>query len=378
MSAVDIPPFYAGEIGKRGYALTRAGREVIPMYFGQPTEGAPRAAIAAAHHMLDHDPLGYWHSHALHERLAQHYSDAYGVAVSFDRIILTMGASAALVATFASLFRTGDRVALVRPGYPAYRNTLAALGIQPVEIDCEASNGFRLTSEQLAALNPAPAGLVLAGPANPTGAMYSREQLAAIANVCRERGIRMISDEIYHGITYKERAVCALEVDPDVIVINSFSKLYRMPGWRLGWMVVPAARAPKMNAYVGNLFLTPPSLAQHAALAAMDSQEELQTSVATYARNRQLLVEALPSLGITKFSPPDGAFYIYADVGHLTQNSLAFCIKMMDDTGVGIAPGIDFDPVHGHRFIRFSFAVSTTQIERALEKIRGWLPTYSD
>jgi aspartate/methionine/tyrosine aminotransferase len=343
------------------------------MHFGQPTTGAPPSALAAAHFQLDRDPLGYWESMPLQERIARHYAEAYGVNVAPERILLTLGASAALTATFAALFGIGDRVAVLRPGYPAYRNTLLALGREPLEIDCGAAQGFRLTPESLVALNPAPAGLVLASPANPTGAMYDRRQLAGIAGVCARRGIRLISDEIYHGITYTQRGVCALEVHADAVVINSFSKLYRMPGWRLGWMLAPESLVAKLHAYLINMFLTPPALAQHAALAAFEDAENLEAAVSTYRRNRELLLEALPKLGIKGIAPPDGAFYIYADIGHLTQDSLAFCMQLVEETGVSLAPGIDFDPVHGRRFVRMSFAVSTNEVERALERLETWL-----
>ncbi len=373
MGGPEIVPFYAGHVAKRAFALARAGRDIIPMHFGQPSVGAPPAAIAEAHRMLDADTLGYWESTALRERLARHYQETYGIAVPAERILLTMGASAALTAAFVALFRPGDRIALVRPGYPAYRNTLNALGLQPVEIDCGADQGFRLSPEALEDVKPAPAGLVLAGPANPTGAMYDRQQLAAIAEVCARRGIRLISDEIYHGITYGKRAVCALEVAPDALVVNSFSKLYRMPGWRLGWMVVPQHLVARLDACLINMFLTPPALAQHAALVALDEKQELQRSVEIYARNRERLITRLPELGLEGFSAPDGAFYLYVDVGHLTRDSLAFCMQLVEETGVSLAPGIDFDPVRGQRFVRLSFAVTTDEVERALERLQEWL-----
>jgi aspartate/methionine/tyrosine aminotransferase len=372
MSA-DIPPFYAGEIARRVFVLAREGRKVIPMHFGQPTAGAPPSARAAACAAIANDALGYWESMALRERLARHYAETYGVAVEPERVLLASGASAALVATFAALFQHGDRIALVRPGYPAYRNTLLGLGLKPVEIECSAAQGYRLTAAMVAALDPAPAGLIVASPANPTGVMLEREELADIVRVCRERRIRLISDEIYHGVTYGKRATCALELEPHAIVINSFSKLYRMPGWRLGWLIAPADLAPKLSCYLTNFFLTPPSASQHAALAAFEDLEELRRSVQSYARNRAVLLETLPRLGIHDMAPPDGAFYIYANIGHLTNDSLGFCMRLVDDTGIGLAPGIDFDPANGHRFIRFSFAVSTLEVERAMELFGAWL-----
>ncbi|HSN73109.1 MAG TPA: pyridoxal phosphate-dependent aminotransferase [Steroidobacteraceae bacterium] len=378
MRGPAIPPFYAGEIGRRGLARRRAGLPVIPMHFGQPTAGAPATALAVAHEVLDADPLGYYESVPLTERIAQHYAETYGVVLDPRRVLLTAGASAGLVASFAALFRKGDRVAVVRPGYPAYRNALRAMGLVPVEMHAGPDRHFKPSAAMLEEIDPAPAGFILASPANPTGAMVDQHELGAIVEVCRTRGIRLISDEIYHGITYAGHAVSALEHDPRAIVINSFSKLYRMPGWRLGWMIVPEDWVQSFSAYLINMFLTPPTLSQHAALAAMDAAADLAASVATYARNRDRLIAGLAKLGITKLAPPDGAFYLYADIGHLTGNSLEFCIRAVDEIGVALAPGIDFDPDEGHRYVRFSFAVSPQQIDDALTLLAGWLKDYQD
>lgn len=372
MRGVSIPPFYAGLIGRRASELARAGRAVIPMQFGQPTAGAPPGALAAARSALESDPMGYWESGALSERLLAFYRDEHGVTLDPRQLLLTAGASAALVATFAACFARGDRVAITRPGYPAYRNALLGLGLVPVEMECSSRNGFRPTAAMLAALDPAPAGFVLASPANPTGAMVDRAEMTRIVAVCKERGIRLVSDEIYHGITFEAPAVSALEVDPDTIVINSFSKRYRMPGWRLGWLVAPAAVTSTLHSYLINFFLTPSSVAQHAALAAMDETVELQRSVEEYAVNRALLVRELPRMGFAHVSPPEGAFYVYADVGHVTGDSLSFCLQLLEDTGVAIAPGIDFDPEFGKRFVRLSFAVSTNETKRACELLNEW------
>lgn len=280
------------------------------------------------------------------------------------------------MAAFAALFQPGDAVAVVTPGYPAYRNTLSAMGLKPLELRCTADHGFRLDAATLAALDPAPAGFILASPANPTGAMLDAEAMADITQVCREQDTHLISDEIYHGITFGDRAVSALESDPDAIVINSFSKLYRMPGWRLGWMVVPEAWSSRIHAYLINMFLTPPTLAQFAALAAMDAGDDLLSWVEIYRQNRDRLIAGLESIGIADIAPPDGAFYLYADIHHLTRDSLAFCKRLVQETGVALAPGIDFDPEHGHEFVRFSFAVRPQEIDRAIELLAGWLPTY--
>ena len=378
MRGPAIPPFYAGEIGRRGLARRRAGLPLVPMHFGQPTAGAPAAALAVAHEVLDADPLGYHESAPLTERIARHYADTYGMEVDPRRVLLTAGASAGLVASFAALFDKRDRIALVRPGYPAYRNALRAMGLEPLELDCGADRDFKPTPAMLDEIEPAPAGFILASPANPTGATVDAREMAALADVCRRRGIQLISDEIYHGITYAGRAVSALEHDPRAVVINSFSKLYRMPGWRLGWMVVPDGWSEAFSAYLINMFLTPPTLAQHAALAAMDASADLAACVATYGRNRDRLIAGLADLGITKLVPPDGAFYLYGDVGHLTRNSLEFCLRAVEEIGVALAPGIDFDPVRGQRYVRFSFAVSPQQIEDALSLLAGWLQDYRD
>lgn len=378
LKGAEIPPFYAGEIGKRGLIRRRAGLPLIPMHFGQPSSGAPAPAIAEAHRALDHEPMGYFESAPLVERLVQHYDQTYGVTVAPSRILLTAGASAGLVAAFAALFDQEDLVALVSPGYPAYRNTLRAMGLNSVEIHCERAESYRPSPAKLAALDPAPTGFVLASPANPTGAMLDAASLEEMVRYCREQNITLISDEIYHGITYDQPAVSALQFDDRAIVINSFSKLYRMPGWRLGWMVVPEDFAHQVSAYLINMFLTPSTLAQHAALVAMDETADLQAGVETYRGNRQRLIAGLAELGITETAPPDGAFYVYADVGHITNDSLAFCIRAVEEIGVALAPGIDFDPQHGHRFVRFSFAVSPAEIEAALELLRDWLPGYRD
>ena len=369
----EIPPFYAGQIARQAATLARAGRPIIAMHFGQPAAGAPPRALAAAHAMLDAGVPGYWESRRLIERIVQHYGETYGLTIAPRQVLLTNGASAALVAVFAALFDSGDRIGFGRPGYAAYRNALNALRHTVVEIDGDPADAFRLTPAALARL-PAPLhGLIVASPGNPTGSMLDRAQLAAIAQLCRERGTRLISDEVYHGITYGKRAVCALEVESDAIVINSFSKLYRMPGWRLGWLVVPEALAARVNACVVNFFLTAPSLSQQAGLAAFEDLAELEASVRVYAHNRVLLLRALAAMGIDRVPPPDGAFYLYADVGHLTRDSLAFCHRLLEDTGIATAPGIDFDTRDGGRFVRFSFAVATEDVERAVELLRPWV-----
>lgn len=375
MNPADVAPFQAMGLSAQAYRLQEQGRSVIHMEFGQPSTGAPPRAIAAAHARLDSESGGYWHSAPLCARIARLYAERHGVSVDPDRILLTCGASPALTLALAGLFSPGDRIAFVRPGYVAYRNAVMALGRVPVEIAADASTRFQISAAHIAALDPAPAGIIIASPANPTGTMIEPAELEAIAAVCKSRGIRIISDEIYHGLTYGAAAHSLLEFDAQAIVINSFSKYQSMPGWRLGWIVAPTGSADLLRAYIGSLFLTPPSLSQHAALVAIDETEVLEGYHETYRRNRALLLERLPAMGLGQIAPPDGAFYIWADVSGFTNDSMAFAHELLRDTGVAIAPGVDFDPVDGHRFVRLSFAVSEVQAREAMDRLEKWLPT---
>ena len=374
----EIEPFHAIAISRLAHQLKQEGASIIHMEFGQPSTGAPSKALAKAHEILDAEAMGYWESPALRTRIAERYQALYGVRVEPERIILTCGASPALVLALSSVFTPGDRIALARPGYVAYRNSLKALHLTPVEIACGPEDRFQLTAKHLAELDPAPAGVIVASPANPTGTIIAPEELERIAQVCRARGIRIISDEIYHGLSYAGRTPSMLEFAPDALIVNSFSKYFSMAGWRLGWLLAPRGEdLERARAYVGNLFLTAPSLSQHAGLAAMDCIDELEGHIDVYRANRQLMLEALPALGLKQIAPPDGAFYIWADIGHLTDDSLAFCQQLLKDTGVATAPGVDFDPVEGKHFIRFSFAVSTPEVEEALRRITPWFERHA-
>jgi aspartate/methionine/tyrosine aminotransferase len=372
-AAAGVAPFHAMAINRLANERERRGLPVVHMEVGQPSAGAPRAAIEAGLRALASEPQGYWESGALAERIAAHYRERHGLAIDPARILLTPGASGALVLAIAVLFRHGSRVALPRPAYPAHRNVLRALGLEVVELPCGEDTRFQPTAAMVAALDPAPAGLILTSPSNPAGTMLAPAELAALAGVCRQRGIRIISDETYHGISYGTRAHSLLESDGDAVVVNSFSKYWCMTGWRLGWAAVPAPLVDVMRRFAGNLFLVPPTLSQHVALAAMDARAELEAHVATYAANRSLLMQALPALGIPRFAPADGAFYLYADIGHLTDDSLAWCLELLDATGVALNTGLDFDPVDGARFVRLSFAVSPAEVEQALARLAGWL-----
>lgn len=368
-----VEPFHAVAINRLAHDCARRGMDVIHMEVGQPSAGAPAAALEAAARAMHGGQMGYWESWPLKERICRHYQEWYDVSVTPERVILAPGASGALLLAFTVLLQAGDRVALGRPGYPAYRNVLRAVGMEPLELSCGPGTRYQPTADMLRSLDPAPRALIVASPANPTGTMLGREELDALAAACRSRDIALISDEIYHGISYGRRAVSALEVDPTAIVINSFSKYWCMTGWRLGWLVVPPERVDAMNAYASNIFLTPPAVSQHAALAALDAKDELQQHLATYADNRELVTAELTRLGVTGFAPPDGAFYVYASVAHLTEDSLGFCLQFLRDTGVAFNTGLDFDPVEGHSWIRISFAVSRQEVAEAMRRFGEWL-----
>jgi len=322
--------------------------------------------------VLDAEAMGYWESVPLKARIAQHYRETYGVTVDPRRIALTCGASPALVLALSTAFNPGDRIALARPGYVAYRNTIRALNLVPVEIPCGEAERFQISAAAIAALDPAPQGILLASPANPTGTILPDTELAAIATIARKIGVRIVSDEIYHGLTYGPAIHSMLEYVPSAYIVNSFSKYFSMAGWRLGWLVSPDDGVARTSAYIGNLFLTAPSLAQHAGLVAMDCRVELDGHVEVYRANRALMLEAMPRLGLERIAPPDGAFYIYADISRFTDDSLGFCLRLLEETGVATAPGVDFDHVEGHRFMRFSFALSTEEIREALGRLEPW------
>jgi aspartate/methionine/tyrosine aminotransferase len=367
-----VQPFHAISLSRLARELEAAGRSIIHMEFGQPSTGAPAAAIARAQAVLASDPGSYWESDALKARIAKLYQDRHGLGINPERIILSCGASPALVMALTSAFRPGDVIAMARPGYVAYRNNVLALSMVPLEIACGPESRYQLTAAHLAALDPAPAGVIIASPANPTGTVIARDELAAIAAVCAARGIRIISDEIYHGLSFVGPVASALEFAPNALVVNSFSKYFSMVGWRLGWLVASDDLLGAARARMGNLFLTAPSLSQHAGLVAMDCVDELEAHIARYARNRDLMLAALPAMGLTQIAPPDGAFYIWADVRHLTDDVMDFARQLLLDTGVATAPGIDFDPVDGAHFLRFSFAVDTPLVEDAIARMIPW------
>jgi aspartate/methionine/tyrosine aminotransferase len=370
-----VPPFIAMEVLRRANERAAEGHDVLHLEVGQPGSGAPRAVIEAAHRALDRESLGYTEAlgiPALRQRISRHYGEAYGVDLDWRRVVATTGSSGGFLLTFLAAFDAGDRIALASPGYPAYRNILKALGIEPVELEVGPEHRFQPTPELLSRLNPRPDGLIVASPSNPCGTMLDRAHFEALLTYCREQGIRVVSDEIYHGITYGMMATSATELDPEVIVINSFSKYYAMTGWRLGWMVVPEGLLRSVESLAQNLFVSPQALPQYAAQVAFDCKSDLDRMVSRYADNRALLLRELPKAGFDRLAPADGAFYLFADVGHLTNDSVAFCQQMLDETGVATTPGVDFDPARGHRFLRFSFAGSSEDMAEAARRLVAW------
>ncbi len=371
-----VPPFIVMDVMRAANERAAAGEDVLHLEIGQPGTPAPRAVHDAAKAALDADRIGYTDALGippLRQRLARHYREAYGVAVDADRIMVTTGSSGSFLLGFLAAFDIGDRVALASPGYPAYRNILTALGVEPVLLPTEIEHRFQPTPELLDAVEGPLHGLIVASPSNPTGTMLDRAALAALVAYCGDRGIRLISDEIYHGICYGGRAVSALELGDRALVINSFSKYYSMTGWRLGWMVVPEDLLRPVECLGQNLFISAPTLSQLAGLAALDCQEALDGYVAAYARNRDLLLGELPQAGFDRLAPADGAFYLYAEVTHLTNDSEAFCRRMLAEIGVAAAPGVDFDPQRGNRSLRFSFAGPEAEMAEAARRLKAWL-----
>ncbi|MEO1541087.1 MAG: aminotransferase class I/II-fold pyridoxal phosphate-dependent enzyme [Pseudomonadota bacterium] len=372
-SAVDS--FIVMDVMERARQAVVQGRDVIHMEVGQPATPAPARAREALATAMSAGALGYTVAlglPALRERIAQLYHDWYGVEVSPDRIVITSGSSAGFLLSFLSLFDAGEAVGIADPGYPSYRNILKALDLVPARIEGTLANRFQPTVSDLA---PGLAGLLAASPANPTGSMLDRGHLTALIDGCAARGIAFISDEIYHGIQYGKRPVTALEVSDDVFVINSFSKYFSMTGWRVGWMVVPDTHVRTVERLAQNLFICPPHASQIAALAALDADEELEANCAVYARNREVLMNALPGMGFDDIAPPDGAFYIYAKIARWGIDARTFAARMLDEIGVAATPGLDFDPERGDATVRFSYAGATPVMEEAVRRLKDWLPT---
>jgi aspartate/methionine/tyrosine aminotransferase len=372
-----IPSFIVMDVMAEAARREAAGQHIIHMEVGQPATPAPRFAREAAKRALDTQTLGYTlalGTDALRERIARHYRDTYALEIPAERVIVTGGSSAAFVLAFLSVFDVGDRVLLPAPGYPCYRHILSSLGQKPVMVETGPQTRWMPTAEgiTIAARAHNARGLLVASPANPTGTMLEPDRLAAIVSVCRDNGLWFISDEIYHGLTYDRPAITALSFSDDAIVINSFSKYFSMTGWRIGWMIVPERLVRPIERLAQNLYISAPAIAQVAALAAFDGIDELEANRAVYAANRALLLNELPACGFADIVPSDGAFYLYADVSHMTDDSLVLARRILAETGVAVTPGVDFDDNRGCRFLRFSYARSTEDMVEATKRLKSW------
>jgi len=376
----DIPPFIVMEVMRAAAEREAQGAHVYHLEVGQPGSTAPQGVIQAAKDALDTHRLGYTVALGIPElraAIAGHYARDYGVSVPQERIVVTTGSSGGFLLSFLAAFDQGDKVALVAPGYPCYRHILTALGIEPVIIETSKEDRYQpspaLLDKAQAEHGPID-GLIVASPSNPTGTMLSKQDLAALADYCRAVGIRLISDEIYQGIAYGRGFETVLAHADHAVVVNSFSKYFSMTGWRLGWLVLPEDLLRPVECLAQNLFISPPTLSQVAAVAAFDCRDELERNIARYAANRDLLLKELPEAGFNDLAPSDGAFYLYADVGHMTNDSLSFCSRILKETGAAVTPGLDFDEARGHRTMRFSFSGTTEEIAAAADALKAWRP----
>lgn len=373
-----ISPFRVMEVLREAHALADQGQDVIHLSVGQPCHEVPAAVREHAAELLSTGAMmGYTDAKGimpLRRRIAEFYKTRSGVEISPERIIVTVGSSAAFFITLQSAFDVGDKVAIATPYYPAYPNMLEAAGLEPVYIRTDASTAFQPTVELIAALPEKPQGLVIASPSNPAGTVICPQELERIVRYCDAEGIRLISDEIYHGITYDGHQVkSAAGLSEKAVVVNSFSKYFLMPGWRLGWAVVPDELQRPFESLLQNFFISPPAISQHAAVKVFDCIDELDAVVAGYARNRQLLLERLPAIGFRDLSPSHGAFYLYADVSDFTDDSNAFCQDILLHTGVSLVPGPDFDREQGKHYLRITFAGQEARIAEAVDRLSGWL-----
>jgi aspartate/methionine/tyrosine aminotransferase len=374
----NVPPFIVMDVMAEAARIEAAGGHVIHMEVGQPAAPAPRTALDAAAAALASGRLQYTEAlgiPSLRARIARHYAETYRLQIDASRIVVTIGSSGGFILAFLALFEPGDRVALANPGYPPYRHILTALGCEPVLIDTSAASRHALTPEALIAAHRAKPlqGVVVASPANPTGTMMTADALKALIEAAEGEGIRVISDEIYHGLDYAFPAETAARLSDGVTVINSFSKYFCMTGWRIGWMVMPVPLVRSVERLQQNLAISVPTLAQIAAEAAFDGHEEMQAIKHGYEENRRILIEGLPRAGLEKFLPVDGAFYLYADVSRFSGDSAVFARRMLEEAHVAATPGIDFDPVHGKDFVRFCYAGSVAEMHEAVERIGRWL-----
>jgi aspartate/methionine/tyrosine aminotransferase len=374
----NVPPFIVMDVMAAAALLEAKGARVVHMEVGQPAAPAPATAIAAAQAALAHGRISYTETLGiprLRARIARHYGETYDLALDPARVVVTTGSSGGFVLAFLALFEPGDRVALANPGYPPYRHILSALGCEPVLIETSAETRWVLSAKALIAAHRASplAGVVVASPANPTGTMMDADALSRLIAVAEAEGIRVISDEIYHGLDYAFSAETAANLSERALVINSFSKYFCMTGWRVGWMLVPESLVRAVERLQGNLAISVPTLAQVAAEAAFDGRVEMEAVKHGYEENRRILTEGLPKAGLDKFLPVDGAFYLYADISRFSDDSLDFAKRMLNEAYVAATPGIDFDPLNGKHFLRFCYAGSAAEMHEAVQRIKDWL-----
>jgi aspartate/methionine/tyrosine aminotransferase len=373
----DVPPFMVMDVIAAATRVEAAGHHVIHMEVGQPAAPAPRTAIEAARRALD-GPLRYTEAlglGSLRARIARHYAETYNVEIDPARVIVTTGSSAGFILAFLSMFEPGDRVGIANPGYPPYRHILKALGCEPVLIETGEATRWAVTPDAVLAEHRKArlAGLLVASPANPTGTMMRPEALQSLVRMADEEGIRFISDEIYHGLDYAFAAETALRLSSNALVINSFSKYFCMTGWRIGWMVAPEPLVRPIERLQGNLAISVPTLSQIAAQAAFDGSEEMDAVKHSYEDNRRILIEGLPKVGLDKFLPVDGAFYLYANVARFSDDSHDFAQQMLQEAHVAATPGVDFDPIDGRHYLRFCYAGSPAEMSEAVTRIGSWL-----
>ena len=374
----QVEPFHVMEVIKAATTRSQTHGDVILLCAGQPSTPAPAPVLSAAVSALGSAVLGYTEAvgiRPLRAAIADHYASDYGLDVDPDEVVVTTGSSGAFLALFLAAFDAGDTVAMARPGYPAYRNTLQAMGCRVLELDCGPQSRYQPTVAMLEALPEPPAGLVVASPANPTGTILDPDELAAIARWCAANDCLLVSDEIYHGVSYGRECASAWQTSRESVVVGSFSKYFSMTGWRLGWMLLPSWLVRPVELLLGNLAICAPAVAQAAAVAAFTPQAraELDSHVQRYAANRAILLDRLPELGVTTFAPPDGAFYAYCDIGHLTSDSRAWCAEVLAATGVALTPGVDFDTARGSQFMRLSFAGSTADVGAAVDRLAAYI-----
>ena len=366
----DISPFIVMDMMEKARLLEEMGQNIVHMEVGQPSTPAPKGATNLLRRKLDSEALGYTVALGLpllRKKITELYKDWYGITLNPERVIVTSGSSAAFLLAFTSLFDTGSKVGIGVPGYPSYRQILRALDINPILVKTSEEDKFQITCHyrSFSSLD----GLLMASPANPTGSMLSFEALASLISKCDEYDVSFISDEIYHGIHFTEKAVSALEISDNCYVINSFSKYFSMTGWRIGWMVVPEEHVRRVERLAQNMFICAPHVSQVAAIGALDSREELELNLKSYKKNRELLLRGLLDAGFTKISSADGAFYIYAEISDFSNNSKEFAESMLKKAGVAITPGLDFDPFRGQKYVRFSYARSSEEIQEGVNRI---------